>query len=92
MKITVLKLAADVIAGLVLHVRADNAQNPIIQAYVPDMALIRMGDTYYKVHGLSFRTVQLCDQDARWLRGFSIFQSGRKNPVILRHHLQAFAL
>ena len=47
MKNTILKLAALVFAGLVLHVRADNAQNPIIQADVPDMAMIRVGDTYY---------------------------------------------
>ena len=43
----VLKLAVLVFASLVLHVRADNAQNPIIQADVPDMAMIRVGDTYY---------------------------------------------
>ena len=42
-----LKLAAVVIAGFALHVRADNARNPIIQADVPDMAMIRVGDTYY---------------------------------------------
>ena len=43
----VLKLAVLVFASLVLHVRADNAQNPIIQADVPDMAMIRVGETYY---------------------------------------------
>ena len=47
MKNTLLKLATLVLAGLVLQVRADNAQNPIIQADVPDMAMIRVGDTYY---------------------------------------------
>src|ERR1017187_697157 len=47
MKNNFLKLAALVFAGLVLHVRADNAQNPIIQADVPDIAMIRVGDTYY---------------------------------------------
>src|ERR1035437_5447382 len=47
MKNHILKLAAVVIAGLVLNVRADNAQNPIIQADVPDMAMIRVGDNYY---------------------------------------------
>ena len=46
MKNNFLKPAAVVIAGFALHVRADNAQNPIIQAGVSDMAIIRMGDTY----------------------------------------------
>lgn len=36
-----------VVAGLALHVRGGNAQNPIIHADVPDMAMIRVGDTYY---------------------------------------------
>jgi beta-xylosidase len=31
----------------VLPVQADSAQNPIIYADVPDMAMIRVGDTYY---------------------------------------------
>ncbi len=30
-----------------LSVRAENAHNPIIWADVPDMAIIRVGDTYY---------------------------------------------
>ena len=47
MMTNVLKLAALVFASLVLHVRADNAQNPIIHADVPDMAMIRVDDTYY---------------------------------------------
>jgi beta-xylosidase len=47
MRKNVLKLAVLVFASLVLHVRADNAQNPIIQADVPDMAMIRVGETYY---------------------------------------------
>jgi beta-xylosidase len=47
MKDNFLKLAALVFAGLVLQVRADNAHNPIIYADVPDMAMIRVGDTYY---------------------------------------------
>ena len=42
-----LKLAAVVIAGLALHVQADNARNPIIHADVPDIAMVRVGDTYY---------------------------------------------
>ena len=42
-----LKLAAVVIAGFALHVRADNAQNPIIWADVPDPSVIRVDDTYY---------------------------------------------
>jgi hypothetical protein len=46
MKNDFLTLAAVVIAGFALHVRADNAQNPNIPADVPDMASIRMGDTY----------------------------------------------
>jgi beta-xylosidase len=41
------KLAVLVVASLALHVRADNAQNPIIHADVPDIAMIRVGDTYY---------------------------------------------
>lgn len=36
-----------VVAGLALHVRGGNAQNPIIHADVPDMAMIRVGDNYY---------------------------------------------
>ncbi len=47
MKNNLFKLAALIIAGFALHVRADNAQNPIIYADVPDMAMIRVGDTYY---------------------------------------------
>jgi beta-xylosidase len=47
MKTNFLKLAALVFAGLVPQVRADNAHNPIIYADVPDMAMIRVGDTYY---------------------------------------------
>ncbi len=46
-KTNFLKLAAVIIAGFVLHVRAENARNPIIYADVPDMAMIRVGDTYY---------------------------------------------
>jgi beta-xylosidase len=44
---TVLKMAVLLLAGLVLHVRADSAANPIIYADVPDMAMIRVGGTYY---------------------------------------------
>src|SRR5450759_2906027 len=47
MKENILKLAALVLTSLVLHLRADSAQNPIIHADVPDMAMIRVGDTYY---------------------------------------------
>ena len=37
------------VAGLVtvLSVRAETARNPILHADVPDMAMIRVGDTYY---------------------------------------------
>ncbi len=41
------KLAALVFASLVAPVWADTAQNPIVHADVPDMAMIRVGDTYY---------------------------------------------
>ncbi len=47
MKNHLLNLATLVLTSLVLHVRADNASNPIIQADVPDLAMIRVGDTYY---------------------------------------------
>jgi beta-xylosidase len=47
MKSNFLKLTALFLLGLIMHVRADNAQNPIIQADVPDMAIIRVADTYY---------------------------------------------
>lgn len=47
MKNHFLKLAALVFAGLAMHVRADNARNPIIWADVPDPSVIRVGDTYY---------------------------------------------
>jgi beta-xylosidase len=47
MKTHILKLTALFLLGLTLHVRAGNARNPIIQADVPDMAMIRVGDTYY---------------------------------------------
>jgi len=49
MKTSPLKLIAIVLTGLfaLLPVRADNARNPVIWADVPDMAMIRVGDTYY---------------------------------------------
>lgn len=42
-----LQIAALMIAGIVLPVEADSARNPIIYADVPDMAMIRVGDTYF---------------------------------------------
>ena len=44
-----LQLAAIAVAGLcaVLTGRAEHARNPILHADVPDMAMIRVGDTYY---------------------------------------------
>lgn len=46
---SILNLAAIVIAGLlaVLPSRSLAAENPIIHADVPDIAMIRVGDTYY---------------------------------------------
>ena len=46
MRDNLLKLAAIVFSSLVAHVWADTAQNPIIHADMPDMAMIRVGDTY----------------------------------------------
>jgi beta-xylosidase len=40
-------LAAIVMVGYATRVRADSAQNPIVYADVPDMAMIRVGATYY---------------------------------------------
>jgi beta-xylosidase len=47
--ISPLQVIALAVAGLftLLPVRADPAQNPIIWADVPDLAMIRVGDTYY---------------------------------------------
>jgi beta-xylosidase len=49
MKVVALKLAALAVAGLfaVLPGRAAPARNPILPADVPDLAMIRVGDTYY---------------------------------------------
>src|ERR1035437_7796844 len=47
MKENILKLSALVLTSLVLHLRADSAQNPIIHADVPDMAMICVDRTYY---------------------------------------------
>jgi beta-xylosidase len=47
MKNNFLKAATLALASLVLHVQADTAHNPIIYADVPDIAMIRVGDTYY---------------------------------------------
>ncbi len=47
MKNNFFKLAALFLLGLTLNVRAADTQNPILQADVPDLALIRVGDTYY---------------------------------------------
>lgn len=44
-----LSLRGALVAGLiaVLALRAETARNPIVHADVPDMAMIRVGDTYY---------------------------------------------
>jgi beta-xylosidase len=42
-----LTLFAVAVFACVLPMRGDNAHNPIIHADVPDMAMIRAGDTYY---------------------------------------------
>jgi len=47
MRSNFLKLAALVFVSLLAHAQAETAQNPIIHADVPDMAMIRVGDTYY---------------------------------------------
>ncbi|HTL72404.1 MAG TPA: glycoside hydrolase 43 family protein [bacterium] len=49
MKLSLHKFAVMAIVGLftVLSVRSETARNPVIYADVPDMAMIRAGDSYY---------------------------------------------